>query len=346
MGQPPNIHYIFSRMGHHSAHSGYDQLVNYIDSTVVVPNMMYRFLDVLPERILAHIRRSAGAWYNSFALKQELQNIFAFILRSGSIFHFLYGEDGYHYAGYLNPKKTNKIVASFHMPPEKFLRITESIRHLKKLDAAIVLAPNQESLFKTIVKPERVHLIPHGIDTHFFKPATSNSRPVKNCLFVGTHLRDFAMLRLVMQELSSRDPEISFTAVTLQENFSWFKGLKNVQLFSGVSEQELLGLYRDAAVLLLPVKDCTACNSILEAMACGVPVVSTNVGGISMYVNDHAAALVEPGDSAGMAAAALEILNAPQRRWAMSQAAREKALEFDWARIAMQVRALYRHLLS
>jgi hypothetical protein len=151
----PAIRYIVNRVSHHATHSGYDQLTRYIESRVVQPNRFRRVLDQLPEWVLANLRRTAGNWYNSTALKMELQQIPDFLYASGQVFHFLYGEDSFHYAGYLNPRKGNKIVASFHMPPEKFLNITRGRRHLKTLDAAVIVAPNQEELFKTIITPAR-----------------------------------------------------------------------------------------------------------------------------------------------------------------------------------------------
>ena len=133
---PFNIFYIVNRMSHHATHSGYDQLLRYVDSTIVEPNVLRRVLARVPERVLANLRRTAGPWYNSRALKQELQNIPAFFFTAGRIYHFLYGEDSFHYSGYLNPRTSNKLVATYHMPPQKFLTITRGRRHLKTLDAA------------------------------------------------------------------------------------------------------------------------------------------------------------------------------------------------------------------
>jgi glycosyltransferase involved in cell wall biosynthesis len=341
------INYIFTRMAHHSLHSGYDQLVKYIDdSRVVEPNYLHRFLSLLPERVLAQLRRTAGSWYNSHALKKELQNIFDFIFKSNRIYHFLYGEDGFHYSGYLNQRKTNKIIATFHMPPAKFLKITEGTQHLKKLDAVIILAPNQESLFKNIVKPEKVHLVPHGVDTKFFHPVRDIKKHEKKCLFVGTHLRNFKMLRQVIEEINRKDPEVSFTIVTFKDFFNHFEGLRNVKLCSSVSEEQLVDFYNTSELLLLPISDCTACNTVLEAMACGLPIVSTQVGGISMYVNEKSAALVNPGDISRMVERTLEIVNNQQLKLSMSREARKKAEEFDWTIIAKKTQGIYAHLLQ
>jgi len=342
----PTTRYIVNRMSHHAAHSGYDQLTHYIEGRVLGPNRLHRFFDRLPERILANIRRTAGTWYNSQALKQELQNIPAFFFKSGRIYHFLYGEDSFHYSGYLNPRASNKIVATFHMPPQKFLAITQGRRHLKTLDAVVVIAPNQEELFKNIVAPERVHLIPHGVDTRFFRPQEGVQRSGRRCIFVGVHMRNFQMLRQVIQRVTEKEGDITFTVITFDAHFHHFSGLRNVSLYASVAEDALLDLYNSADLLLMPVHDGTANNAILEAMACSLPVVATRVGGIPRYVNDGSAVLVEPDDVQGMADAVLTILNDSMRRQAMSREARTLAEQFDWTVIADRMRDLYNRLME
>ena len=335
---------IFTRMQHHSHHSGYDQLARFVDCTARERNVIYRMLNLCPEHVLARVRSSAGKWYNSHALKQELQNIFDFIIKSNTVFHFLYGEDGFHYSGYLNRKKSNKIVATFHMPPDKFMRITESTKHLKKLDAAVIIAPNQRPLFNDIVGEEKVYLIPHGVNTGFFRPISSIKTNDKQCLFVGSHLRDFRMLKQVFQEINKKDPSASLIAVTDKSNFHHLEDLRSVHLHSSITEEDLISLYNSSGLFLLPLTGCTACNSALEAMACGLPVVSTKSGGMDMYTDRKGAVLIEQGDTDEMVQQCLEIINTPKLRQTMSSNVQNRAKLFDWTIIAEKMRALYAKL--
>lgn len=82
--------------------------------------------------------------------------------------------------------------------------------------------------------------------------------------------------------------------------------------------------------------------SVLEAMACGLCVVSTNVGGIS-YLLEHErdALLVPPDDSQAMAAAVRRILTSPQFGEMLSQNARRKAEQHDWLVILPQWERLF-----
>lgn len=75
----------------------------------------------------------------------------------------------------------------------------------------------------------------------------------------------------------------------------------------------------------------------MEAMACGLCVVSTNVGGIP-YLLEHEtdALLVPPNDPEAMAAAVRRILTEPGLAKRLSRNARAKAKQFDWDAILPQ----------
>lgn len=77
--------------------------------------------------------------------------------------------------------------------------------------------------------------------------------------------------------------------------------------------------------------------SVLEAMACGLCIVSTDVGGIP-YLLEHErdALLVPPGDPDGMAAAVRRILTEPGLAERLSRNARAKAEQYDWSVVLPQ----------
>jgi glycosyltransferase involved in cell wall biosynthesis len=338
------INHITKKMAHHSLHSGYDQLSKHIECRIIEPNFIHHALDYCPGRILAQFRRSAGNYYGDNAFKRELQNIPNLLFRTNRIYHFLYGDDHFHYSGYLNPRKTNKIIATFHYPPKRFRQLIPITNYLKTLDAAIIVAPNQSALFESIIGSEKVHLIPHGVDTNFFKPYKVESSK-KTCLFVGTHLRDFEMLQNVIKEINNRDSSIHFDIVTFKKNCGGLEKLKNIAFHFSITEEKLITLYNKADLLLMPVIDSTANNSLLEALSCGLPVVSTINAGFSYYLNDKCSASVKSEDVLKMADTALEIINNDRLKDSMSVEARKRALAFDWSIIAEQSVQLYNKLL-
>jgi glycosyltransferase involved in cell wall biosynthesis len=80
----------------------------------------------------------------------------------------------------------------------------------------------------------------------------------------------------------------------------------------------------------------------MEAMACGMCVISTNVGGMPYLVqNEHNALLVPPDDPEAMAQAIRRVLKEPGLASHLSFNAREQAREWDWTNVLPRWEALF-----
>ncbi|WP_421862729.1 glycosyltransferase family 4 protein [Motiliproteus sp.] len=103
-------------------------------------------------------------------------------------------------------------------------------------------------------------------------------------------------------------------------------GLSERVRFSGrLERQQIADLYAEADILLNPTTADNMPNSLLEAMACGVPVITTNVGGIPFMVEDqHTALLVSPRDSEALANAVDQLIQSPALVEKLSRNAREQ----------------------
>lgn len=123
-----------------------------------------------------------------------------------------------------------------------------------------------------------------------------------------------------------------------------------VHLPGAMSQEDVRQLYAASDLFVLP---CIVANdgdrdgipvSLMEAMASGLPVVSTAVSGIpELITSGREGLLVEAGDSAGLAAALTRLLRDAAAREEMGQAGREKiAQEFDVRRSAVALAALFR----
>jgi D-inositol-3-phosphate glycosyltransferase len=84
----------------------------------------------------------------------------------------------------------------------------------------------------------------------------------------------------------------------------------------------------------------------LEAMACGVPVVATAVGGIrDTVVDDVTGRLVPPKDPGALGDAMATLLRDRRRRRALGQAGRERArARYTWDRVAADTERIYEKL--
>jgi glycosyltransferase involved in cell wall biosynthesis len=77
--------------------------------------------------------------------------------------------------------------------------------------------------------------------------------------------------------------------------------------------------------------------SVLEALACGLCVISTNVGGIPYLLDDeHDGLLVPPDDVQAMTDAVRRLLTESDLATRLSQNGRDKAESFDWSRVYPQ----------
>src|SRR5262245_53850263 len=148
----------------------------------------------------------------------------------------------------------------------------------------------------------------------------SNFRPVKRVLDVVRILdrvtREVPAVLLMVGE----GPERS-SAQALARRL----GLQDRVRFLGTQEsvEEIAGM---ADVFLLPSELESFGLSALEAMACGVPVVGSDAGGLPEVVKDGETGYLRPvGDIEGMAAGVLEILRDDDKRKAMGRAGRERA---------------------
>jgi glycosyltransferase involved in cell wall biosynthesis len=116
--------------------------------------------------------------------------------------------------------------------------------------------------------------------------------------------------------------------------------------FPGYVEQADLPLvYNMADVFIYPSIYEGFGLPVLEAMACGTPVITSNVSSMPEIVGE-AGVLLPPDDSQALAQAILELVNDPAERQRLSVKGLERAMAFTWERTADKTLAVYRHALG
>lgn len=125
-------------------------------------------------------------------------------------------------------------------------------------------------------------------------------------------------------------------------------GLSGRVHFAGRLERdEMAALLRRATIAINPSLVDNMPNSVLEALASGVPVVSTDVGGVPFIVQHEASAwLVPPRDPEAMAAALLRLLDDPALAGRLARAGLDVARRYSWSAVAPMLAGHYRSMLG
>lgn len=330
------------RVPWHTTHGGYDRLLDHLPEVCRITPPRHpgaRLAFTAAHRVLRP--QCPLPFYPAEHFATDLR-----VLASRQPAHVLYGDEQFWFSRH----RPGPTAVTYHQPPDQLARLLP-MREWRRLAAQaeqiIVLDPHQQAFFRNLLPDERVHLVPHGIDTTAFTPAAAPPEPGRPLvLTVGWWLRDFDTLADLHTLLHRRHgEEIELTVVTRQAaSRRWHPAAR---ILEGISEQELIGLYKRAAFLLLPLTGASANNALLEALACGTPAVVTDIGGIRHYTGNGPAAVLIPSGNVPAAAEAADKLLAElgtADHTARRVAAREQAESFAWPLVADQMRTVYRLL--
>jgi glycosyltransferase involved in cell wall biosynthesis len=119
--------------------------------------------------------------------------------------------------------------------------------------------------------------------------------------------------------------------------------LRQVSFVGAVPPEAMPGLYDAASVYLNSPRIDNMPNSVIEAFACGLPVVTTDAGGIPYIVRDgQNGRVVAAGDDAALAEAALDLLRHPDRALRLADTARAECLaRYTWPAVRDRWLTLY-----
>ncbi len=190
-------------------------------------------------------------------------------------------------------------------------------RDLAKKSTGVICVSQETatSISKAASFPVKVRVMHNGVSAEWFTLARS---PLTNMiLYVGSLVerKGVNFLLHAFKEVKSRFPSAELVIVgngplkrQLSNTVQRLEMGKSVLFTGPANESRLLELYSKATCLVLPslFEDCP--YSVLQALAAGVPVISTRVGGIPEIVQDSGI-LVPPRDSSSLADAIIRIMS-------------------------------------
>jgi L-malate glycosyltransferase len=225
-------------------------------------------------------------------------------------------------------------------------------------DALVLTTPaakNRLPIFEGV--RDRLHFLPHGIDTEFFSPSVSPS-PNDPCetrkrsiLFFANVVRRKGIFTLIdaFSLLASELPDVTLRIAGDGPDLP--EAMQRVAELTCAHRVEFLGrqeratapeFYRDCSVYCLPSFGEPYAGTLLEAMSCGKPIVSTDTGGTPHLVTERGGILVRPGDALALSRALRDLLNDPVRCAAMGRSNREMTERtMSWEQVTEQLEGIY-----
>jgi glycosyltransferase involved in cell wall biosynthesis len=295
----------------------------------------------LPHRVAGKLYSAVKRWPQRSHphAAAELQFALCSRVKRWDVKHVLYVEDHLLFFDQWR-KAPQNIICTIHLP--RAVWNNEMLMGLTRLSSAIVLYHRDREFFESFVGPERVRFIHYGVSTDFFRPRPDNIVSERRLLSVGHYLRNVGMLSRVIRRLSHRHPDLAFDIVVPERfvktaGFSELLKMPRVHWYQALTDEELRYLYQRSYLLLLPMDYVGASNAIVEALACGLPIVSTGVGGISDYGGGDIYPTVDNNDDDGMIELVEKYLNAEDWREAVARRCRTFAeTELSWPRVAQE----------
>lgn len=341
---PVPVYFVRYIYGHHAARGGYHHFSEHLGEVVSISPAM-RLLGETVLRLPGKFLSWYGGQfeYSRHDYVMELQTMLHMSRRRGCLYHITNGEKSYRLLAGRQGYRGHRIIATLHHPREHFEWLFRSTAHFRKLDHALVVSTSQIEWVEELVGPGKVSFVPCGIDTDYFTPATAAADKPFRCVFLGTHMRDLDTMQNIIRLVNDARPDIEFVLMSLNRGCARLADGKRVRWLRQIPDDEYLRQIQSADLLVLPLKGSTLVSSVLESLACGLPVLTTR-GGISDYLDDDCSLQFAAGDADGMAEAVLALAKDDARRQRMAQASRRRALQFTWPIVSAKMLEAYQRI--
>ena len=200
------------------------------------------------------------------------------------------------------------------------------------------------------VGDERIEVIANGVDIEEFSPGEETREALglpQNtplAIFVGDLRSPLKNLDVILSALSSV-PSLHVAIVGDRAGSPYPEKAAGL----GVAERsQFLGRRSDVAALMRASDFCvfpSHCDAfglvVLEAMACGLPVIASRAAGASQLVSPECGVVLDPNDQVGWTSALAEFAHRPERLGKMGRASRAVAESHTWAGMAKQYMAVF-----
>lgn len=237
----------------------------------------------------------------------------------------------------------------YHQPRFRWCIRTADGAHTYSRDVWMMLQ------LKYNLDADRVAYIPSGVEERFFIPREHHSSENLKLLYAGTWLdqRGIFYIRDALRTLAPQLPGLTMTfagcGVPAEEILRFF----GAELAGRITVQPIIAadrmqeLYAEHDIFLFPSLMEGLPGVLLEAMATGMPVITTETCGMPDVVEHELnGLLIPPANAASIEESVLRLARSVDLRKKLGEAARETMKRYTWERAARHLEALYRHVLE
>ena len=223
--------------------------------------------------------------------------------------------------------------------------------------SAIGLTSNSEGLKQLALESKPnidIKVIPNGVDLNEFSPNVSETGPGLKILTVARLIERKGIEYLIdaVSKLKMRIPELSLTIVgsgnmksILEEQAIEKMNSDSIRFLGEVPHNELAAIYSSHDIFVLPSFNEGMSNALLEAMASGLPIITTLTGGTKELLNGNAV-LIEKGSSESILEALNSIIYDTEKLVRMKGLSVERSRRFSWSKTTQEYIDFYNESLA
>ena len=221
----------------------------------------------------------------------------------------------------------------------------------KRAASVVALSSSLRRLAHAKLPQKKIEVIPNGIESDLFHPCRSDTDGNHKHRFITvSRLINRKGIDLILQALADlNDDSIELLIVGTGNYERQLKhlvrdlGLEETVRFHGYCpREELPDLYNKACAFILPSRVESFGMVFVEAMACGLPVIGANTGGVVDLVEDDCGILVDNGDVEQIKNAIVQIKRSEELRQSMGECGQKRAqTHFTWESVTDRYEAIY-----
>ncbi|KQL37685.1 glycosyl transferase [Bacillus sp. FJAT-25509] len=209
-----------------------------------------------------------------------------------------------------------------------------------------IFVPSKDTFNHLVTKGfNNLSIWTHGVDCSIFRPTLNHSEIKQKYNITSKYTVCFVGRIAPEKDLETLSKIINYTKQRFNKNLTWLivgDGPKKEEMikktgtdqiiYTGyLQKKDLVEIYGVSDLMVFPSDTETFGNVVLEAMACGTPVIGANAGGVKNIIRDYSTGvLCEPQNTSSFCQAIEDCLHGNEMLKHMSKKARDYALTQDW----------------